>query len=87
MPYFRYEINKQVISPSIVSTVLAFLFYLLLRHYSHQHLLMMAMEVEAEESMGCRYFSISIMGPGLGKTGPAIRGDALPDAAKWLLSF
>jgi len=48
---------------------------------------MMAMEVGAEESMGCVISSIGNMGPGLGKTGPAYSWNALPDAAKWLLSF
>lgn len=39
------RINKQVISPSIVSTVLAFCFYLYL-HYSHRH--------TAHDGYGCR---------------------------------
>lgn len=80
------RINKQVISPSIVSTVLAFCFiYIAIIVIST--LLMMAMEVGAEESMGCVISSIGNMGPGLGKTGPAYSWNALPDAAKWLLSF
>ena len=61
------RVNKQVISPSIVSTVLAFFFL---------------------------YFIIIIigilimMGMGIGgDTGPAYSWNALPDAAKWLLSF
>ena len=80
------RINKQVISPSIVSTVLAFCFiYIAIIVIST--LLMMAMEVGAEESMGCVISSIGNMGPGLGETGPAYSWNALPDAAKWLLSF
>ena len=80
------RINKQVIPPSIVSTVLAFCFiYIAIIVIST--LLMMAMEVGAEESMGCVISSIGNMGPGLGKTGPAYSWNALPDAAKWLLSF
>jgi trk system potassium uptake protein TrkH len=80
------RINKQVISPSIVSTVLAFCFiYIAIIVIST--LLMMAMGVGAEESMGCVISSIGNMGPGLGKTGPAYSWNALPDAAKWLLSF
>ena len=34
-----------------------------------------------------RLSSIGNMGPGLGETGPAYSWNALPDAAKWLLSF
>ena len=80
------RINKQVISPSIVSTVLAFCF-IYIAIIVIGTLLMMAMEVGAEESMGCVISSIGNMGPGLGKTGPAYSWNAVPDAAKWLLSF
>ena len=80
------RINKQVISPSIVSTVLAFCF-IYISIIVIGTLLMMAMGVGAEESMGCFISSIGNMGPGLGETGPAYSWNALPDAAKWLLSF
>ena len=80
------RINKQVISPSIVSTVLAFCF-IYISIIVIDTLLMMAMGVGAEESMGCVISSIGNMGPGLGETGPAYSWNALPDAAKWLLSF
>lgn len=80
------RINKQVIPPSIVSTVLAFCFiYLIIIIVST--LLMMAMGVGTAESLGCVISSIGNMGPGLGETGPAYSWNALPDAAKWLLSF
>ena len=80
------RINKQVISPSIVSTVLAFCF-IYISIIVIGTLLMMAMGVGAEESIGCVISSIGNMGPGLGETGPAYSWNALPDAAKWLLSF
>ena len=80
------RINKQVISPSIVSTVLAFCF-IYISIIVIGTLLMMAMGVGAEGSMGCVISSIGNMGPGLGETGPAYSWNALPDAAKWLLSF
>lgn len=80
------RINKQVISPSIVSTVLAFCF-IYIAIIAICTLLMMAMGVGAEESMGCVISSIGNMGPGLGETGPAYSWNALPDAAKWLSSF
>lgn len=50
-------------------------------------LIMMGMGIGAEESIGCVVSSIGNMGPGLGDTGPAYSWNALPDAAKWLLSF
>ena len=80
------RINKQVISSSIVSTVLAFCF-IYISIIVIGTLLMMAMGVGAEESMGCVISSIGNMGPGLGETGPAYSWNALPDAAKWLLSL
>lgn len=80
------RINKQVISSSIVSTVLAFCFiYITIIVIST--LFMMTMGVGAEESIGCVISSIGNMGPGLGETGPAYSWNALPDAAKWLLSL
>ena len=80
------RINKQVISSSIVSTALAFCFiYITIIVIST--LLMMTMGVGAEESIGCVISSIGNMGPGLGETGPAYSWNALPDAAKWLLSL
>lgn len=80
------RINKQVIPPSIVSTVLAFFFLYFIISIACI-LIMMEMGVGAEESIGCVVSSISNMGPGLGDTGPAYSWNALPDAAKWLLSF
>ncbi|EGF56925.1 TrkH family potassium uptake protein [Bacteroides fluxus] len=80
------RINKQVIPPSIVSTVLAFCFlYLIIIIISV--LLMMAMGIGAEEAVGCVISSIGNMGPGLGECGPAYSWNALPDIAKWLLAF
>lgn len=55
------RINKQVISPSIVSTVLAFCF-IYISIIVIGTLLMMAMGVGAEESMGCVISSIGNMG-------------------------
>ena len=80
------RINKQVISPSIISTVLAFCFlYLVITIISI--LLMMGMGIGFLESVGCVISSIGNMGPGLGETGPAYSWSALPHVAKWLLSF
>lgn len=78
--------NKQVISSTIVSTVLAFCFlYFAIAVASI--LLMMAMGVGFTESVGCVISALGNMGPGLGETGPAYSWNSLPDASKWLLSF
>ncbi|MEG1563165.1 MAG: TrkH family potassium uptake protein [Bacteroides sp.] len=80
------RVNKQVISPSIKSTVLAFTFiYTGLILVSI--LLMMGMGVGLTESVGTVISSIGNMGPGLGTCGPAYSWNALPDLAKWLLAF
>lgn len=80
------RVNKQVISPSIQSTVLAFTFlYAVIAIIST--LVMMGFGVGFLESIGTVISSMGNMGPGLGECGPAYSWSALPDAAKWLLSF
>lgn len=80
------RINRQVISPSVVSTVLAFsFFYMIITGVSV--LLMLAMGVGFDESIGCVIASLGNMGLSLGELGPAHSWNALPDLAKWLSSF
>lgn len=80
------RINKQVVLPTIQSTVFSFCFlYTVLIIIGV--LIMMALGIGFMESVGCVVSSISNIGPGLGDTGPAYSWNALPDAAKWLLSF
>lgn len=80
------RVNKQVISPSVKSTILAFTFiYAMLIIVSV--LLMMGMGVGMAESIGTVISSIGNMGPGLGLCGPAYSWSALPDLSKWLLAF
>ena len=80
------RVNKQVISPSIRSTVLAFSFlYALLIIVGT--LALMWMGVGLLEALGCTISSLGNMGPGLGLCGPAYSWNMLPDLAKWLLSF
>lgn len=80
------RINKQVISSSTLSTVLAFSFLYVVIAFVCV-LILLGMGVEFMESVGVVISSISNMGPGLGLCGPAYTWSALPDAAKWLLSF
>ncbi len=80
------RVNKQVISPSLQSTVLAFTFlYLVIIIIST--LVMMGLGVGFLESLGTVVSSIGNMGPGLGLCGPAYSWSDLPDTAKWLPSF
>ncbi len=80
------RINKQVLSPNVRSSVLAFTFlYATISAFSI--LLMMGMGVGLTESLGAVVSSIGNMGPGLGLCGPAYSWNELPDAAKWLSAF
>ncbi|WP_300693853.1 TrkH family potassium uptake protein [uncultured Bacteroides sp.] len=80
------RLNKQVVPPSVQSTVLAFCFiYAAISIVSV--LIMMSLGIDFLESVGCVVSSISNTGPGLGDTGPAFSWNALPDLAKWLMSF
>ena len=80
------RVNKQVISPSIQSTVLAFTFlYAIIAIISI--LVMMGFGVGFLESIGTVISSIGNMGPGLGTCGPAFSWSELRDTAKWLLCF
>lgn len=80
------RVNKQVISPSIRSTVLAFSFlYAVL--ITIGTLAMMGMGVGLLESLGCTISSLGNMGPGLGLCGPAYSWNELPDMGKWLMAF
>lgn len=80
------RVNKLVIPSSIQSAVLAFTFlYALIAIASI--LIMMGLGVGFLESIGTVVSSIGNIGPGLGQCGPAFSWSALPDAAKWLLSF
>lgn len=80
------RLNKQVVPPTVQATVLAFCFiYAVISIISV--LIMMSLGIDFLESVGCVISSIGNMGPGLGETGPAFSWNALPDPAKWLLSF
>ena len=80
------RVNKQVISPSIRSTVLAFTFLYTVLIIAGT-LAMLGLGVGLTESLGCTISSLGNMGPGLGLCGPAYSWNELPDAAKWLMSF
>jgi trk system potassium uptake protein TrkH len=80
------RINKQVVPPSMLTGMLAFIFvYLAIIMIGS--LIMMALGVGFVESVGTVVSSIGNMGPGLGLTGPAYSWNGLPDPAKWLTAF
>lgn len=80
------RVNHQVISPSVVATVNTFfVFYLLCALVGWT--LLMFFGVGLTEAMSTVISSLGNVGPGLGAFGPAFSWAALPDAAKWVLSF
>lgn len=80
------RVNKQVISPSIISTVNTFIIFYLLCIFVGW-ITLMFLGVGLAESFGTVVSSIGNVGPGLGAYGPAFSWSALPDPAKWILSF
>ena len=80
------RVNRQVISPSIIASVNTFfVFYLFCALVGWT--LLMFFGVGIIEAMSTVISSLGNVGPGLGAFGPAFSWAALPDAAKWILSF
>lgn len=80
------RVNDHVISPSIIATVNTFFVFYLLCALAGWTLLMF-FGVGLTEAMSTVISSMGNVGPGLGAFGPAFSWAALPDAAKWVLSF
>lgn len=77
------RINRQVISPTTKSTVLAFTF-LYIAIILIGWIVLMLFEVGFEEAFSVVISSLGNVGPGIGKCGPAYSWSGLPDAAKWV---
>lgn len=80
------KLNRVAASQRTIATVMTFvLFYFFCIFVCW--LALMCMGIGLEESFGLSVSSIGNVGPGLGAFGPAFSWSALPDLAKWLLSF
>ena len=80
------RINGRTVSSSIVSTVLIFfIFYFLIILIGWG--IMLFLGVGFAESISVVISSVGNVGPGVGACGPMYSWNALPDVAKWLLSF
>ncbi|MDE6348573.1 MAG: TrkH family potassium uptake protein [Bacteroides sp.] len=77
------RLNRQVLSPTLQSTVLAFTFLFCLIAFASTLVLLM-LGVPFTEAVGVVVSSLGNTGPGLGLFGPAFSWNALPDVAKWL---
>lgn len=80
------RINRQVIPPTLQSTVLAFTFLFTLISFACT-LVLMGMGIDFMESVSVVVSAIGNTGPALGSFGPAYSWNALPDAAKWIASL
>ena len=80
------RVNRQVISPSIIASVNTFFVFYLFCILAGW-ILLMFFGVGIIEAMSTVISSLGNVGPGLGAFGPAFSWAALPDAAKWILSF
>ena len=80
------KMNRMAVSQRTLATVMTFVFFYLVCIFLCW-LALMCMGIGLEESFGLSVSSIGNVGPGLGVFGPAFSWSALPDLAKWLLSF
>ncbi len=80
------HLNKEPVSNTIIYNLLAFIF-LYLFIYTIGALLMTAFGVDLLESLSTVATSLGNVGPGIGDYGPSHSFSALPNSAKWLLSF
>jgi trk system potassium uptake protein len=76
------RINRQVISSTTKSAVLAFIF-LYMAIIFIGWLVLMLFGVGFEEAYSVVISSLGNVGPGIGKCGPSYSWSGLPDAAKW----
>ena len=77
------RINRQVISSTTKSAVLAFIF-LYMAIIFIGWLVLMLFGVGFEEAYSVVISSLGNVGPGIGKCGPSYSWNGLPDAAKWI---
>lgn len=78
--------NSRVVAPEIVTNVLAFfVFYVISIIVSI--VVMSALGLDFETSVGAVVTCIGNIGPGIGEVGPAANFAYIPDFGKWYLSF
>ncbi|MGL4520193.1 MAG: TrkH family potassium uptake protein [Phocaeicola sp.] len=80
------RINNQVVSPTIKSTVLAFIFVYIVIVFAGW-LALTALGMGFDEAYSVVISSLGNVGPGLGECGPSNSWSAIPDAAKWIAAL
>ncbi|BDD02795.1 TrkH family potassium uptake protein [Aureibacter tunicatorum] len=80
------RINRKAIESNTTFNVLAFIFIYLIV-FSVGVLILAALGLDFETSVGALATSLGNIGPGIGKVGPMDNFAWLPDSVKWVLSF
>ena len=82
----RIKIDGHIVAPRILTHILVFLLiYLMLFVFGSIAVSMMGMDFVS--AIGAVATSLGNVGPGIGSVGPVNNFSAVPDAAKWFLSF
>lgn len=80
------KVNGQAVSQHTLSTVVTFvIFYLICAFVAWTVLVFLGLSLQ--DALGTVISSLGNTGPGLATYGPAFSWNALPDLAKWILSF
>ncbi len=80
------KLNDKAVPQTLVNNVLAFIvFYLLI--FMGSSVMLTALGIDMNTALGAVATSLGNIGPGLGLVGPAYSFSAIPEVAKWILSF
>jgi trk system potassium uptake protein TrkH len=80
------RLNHRAVSSDIVANILAFIVFYVFS-FVVGTLIISALGVDFDTSMGASIACLGNIGPGIGRVGPAGNFAFLPDLAKWILSF
>lgn len=82
----RVKVNKELVSPRIITHILVFLLIYLMS-FILGSVIITIMGMDFMSAIGASATCLSNVGPGIGTVGPVDNFSAVPDAAKWVLSF
>jgi len=80
------RLNHRAVDSMIVTNVLAFIVFYILTFVAGS-IIMAALGLDLESSMGSVIASLGNIGPGIGSVGPVVNFAHIPDLGKWVLSL
>lgn len=80
------RLNHKAVNQMIVTNVLAFIVFYILTFVAGS-IIMAALGLDLESSMGSVIACLGNIGPGIGSVGPVVNFAHIPDVGKWILSF